>query len=397
MNNIFNDNIKAYKNFNMGTEIDIAGTFIYNGIKELDSIEVFNYESEIFTFLYLVSVGIERLQKVLIVLAENISNDKIEEFEKGLITHSHQDLHRMIKGTIDIDFNSRENKFLQVLNNFYKSCRYERFSIKDEYNSEKIILLEYIKENLSNEIIESDFFGNIINTIKVKELLGKVVGAIARTYYNNIYDLASKQNLYTYELRCNSKASKIFLTPVRKNSLQEQLINEQIAFKEFLIFFINTKSKNSFYQFIEQIKPLDLDIELANLHLESICKGNMPDDLVEEVEFWYGENNYSKERIEEVNCIGDCRVDFSYIKILRLREIVEKVISKQYRWEDFIENFSSISLGVENDEILEMLNDIFTVGNQYNESSNNFADKEKEVIDRFKILYKELNIMLEYI
>ncbi|WP_427340451.1 hypothetical protein [Caloranaerobacter sp. DY30410] len=81
--------VTYFKNFTIETEIDIAGTFIYNGIREFNRLETFNNEQEIFHVLYPISVGIERLQKVLIVLLEDISLDELEDFEKSLITHSH--------------------------------------------------------------------------------------------------------------------------------------------------------------------------------------------------------------------------------------------------------------------------------------------------------------------
>lgn len=68
-NTIFN-----YKNFYMVTELDVSGTFIYEGIKQLNRTEVFSIESEIFYFLYNISVGIERLQNVLLVLLEKINS-----------------------------------------------------------------------------------------------------------------------------------------------------------------------------------------------------------------------------------------------------------------------------------------------------------------------------------
>ncbi|WP_143317743.1 hypothetical protein [Clostridium sp. HBUAS56017] len=390
MKNIFNDHIKHYKNFNMGAEIDIAGTFIYNGIKELDSIESFHYGSEVFTFLYPISVGIERLQKSLIVLVENISEDEIEDFERSLITHSHQGLHDRIKKHIDIKFNSRQNGFLQILNNFYKNCRYERFNIKGQYDSEKVILIDYIKANLSDDKIERDIFGNEINTTKTKELLGRVIGSIARTYYENIYEFASRENLYTYELRSGSKASKIFLSQVSKNSLQEQIINEQISLKEFLVFLINTKSKNSFYKFIKEIQPLNLDIALANSYLESICKGNIPSDLVDEVEFWYEECSYSKDRVEMIDCIGNTMMDFEFGVILKLKEELEKVISRESTCDNFANEFSERIEEIDDEEVLRILNDILIICNEYKQDNNDSTTREEGFFTNIESLYEEL-------
>ena len=67
------DPICYHKNFNMSNELDVAGTFIYEGIKQLGRIEVFSVESEVFFFLYTISVGIERLQKILLVLLEDMN------------------------------------------------------------------------------------------------------------------------------------------------------------------------------------------------------------------------------------------------------------------------------------------------------------------------------------
>lgn len=37
-----------WKNFNMGTELDVAGTFIYNEIYSFSLMENFYYEDEVF-------------------------------------------------------------------------------------------------------------------------------------------------------------------------------------------------------------------------------------------------------------------------------------------------------------------------------------------------------------
>lgn len=380
---IFSNPIKLYKNFNMGTEIDIAGIFIYNGIKELDSMESLYYESEVFGFLYPISIGIERLQKVLIVLGENISEKEVEEFEKSLITHSHQDLQNRIKKHIDIKFNPKQNSFLQVLNNFYKNCRYERFNVRGKYDLEKRILIDYVKKNLNNETIDEYCLSN-----EIKEFLGRIIGSIARNYYDNIYKLASKQNLYTYELRSGSKARKVFLSQLKNNSLQEQVVNEQISLKEFFIFLINTTTRNNFYKFIKEIEPLEFDIYLANSYLESICKGNIPSELVNEVEYLYGESGYSKDRIEMINCIGNDRVDFNFIVIIKLKEELELLISKEYSCEKFVCEFPQIINDIENEEVLEILDDILKMCDEFKKGEYDTKIRQQKFVDNVKVIYE---------
>jgi len=80
-------------------------------------------------------------------MIEDINEGNMLAFEESLITHSHQELHDRIKQKCSISFNSRENGFLQVLSEFYKKCRYDRFNISGRYGAEKTILGNYIKNN----------------------------------------------------------------------------------------------------------------------------------------------------------------------------------------------------------------------------------------------------------
>lgn len=154
----------------MGTEIDIAGTFIHHGIREFNRLKSFHYESEIFHVLYPISVGIERLQKALIVLLEDIPLDQIELFEKSLITHSHQELHVRILESCDIKFNSHQYRFLQVITNFYNTCRYERFNISNDYAKERDLLTDFLCTSLEIDINTSNLFPTY-NDDRIKDFL----------------------------------------------------------------------------------------------------------------------------------------------------------------------------------------------------------------------------------
>lgn len=390
MSDIYNDPILSYKNFKMGTEIDIAGVFIYNGMKELEQLDSFYNESEIFSFLYNISVGIERLQKVLIVLLEEINEDNIIEFEKSLITHSHQELQDRIKRKCSITLASRQNKFLQVLNNFYKGCRYDRFNILGKYGSEKTILSEYIHNNLNSDDYEIDIFsGDIRNNLKIKELIGRIIGSIARKYYNEICNQSRKQNIYTYELRHESKAAKIFLPEFRKNSLQEQTINEKIALKEFIVFLINTQEVNSFTRFLKEIKPLELDVSLANQYLEDLSKGIVSQELIDTVESLYEENLYSADRIQMVDLIGNSRVMFELSAVNECNEMMKALISKDYNCYEFAQNFPNKIVYLEDDEGIELLKDIPEMCKDFIECYQRGEDDSIKFIDTIKNIYEE--------
>lgn len=379
MNNLF-----FYKNFNMGSELDIAGTFIYDGMRTLEEIVSFETESEIFSFLYHVSVGIERIQKVIIVLLEEITAHNVSEFEKSLITHSHQELHFRIKNKREIEFSSKENQFLQILNEFYKKCRYDRFNIISINGTETKLIVDYIIKWVGD--YERNIFSNaIINNDKIKDLFGRVIGSISKKYYSLVYEVASKQNMYTYELRSGSKAEKIFLNEFRKNSLYQLTFNEKIALKELLIYLINTKDKNPFFRFMREIEPLDIDCALVNEYIEDLSKGIISQDLIDTIDFLYQENDYSKERIEKVSLIGDSQVLFEYGIIIKCREILQKIIKGKYNYSELAATLIDEMEYIDDDEINSKMEYIIQECRSF---LNNKKDNEKAIKD-LKLLAKD--------
>ncbi len=343
----------------MGSELDIAGTFIYDGMRTLDEIITFESNSEIFSFLYHVSVGIERLQKVLIVLLEEINNDNMRSFEKGLITHSHQELQNRIKNKSKITFSPKENSFLQILNEFYNKYRYDRYNILSHNETEKVLIDEYILKWVNSSDYERNIISDsIVNNDKIKDIFGRIIGSISKKYYSKIYECASEQNIYTYELRSGSKAEKVFLNEFRKNSLYEQTFNEKIAFKELLIFLANTTTKNPFMRFLREIKPLDIDAALVNEYIEDLSKGVISQDLIDTVECLYQENGYSIDRIEEVNLIGNSQACFDIWHIIRCSEVLQSLINGESNHYETISRFLKEMEYISDDEVKTVLEDI---------------------------------------
>ncbi|MFE1628654.1 hypothetical protein ACFLFF_18055 [Brevibacillus reuszeri] len=296
-----------YKNFNMGLEIDIAGTFIYDGINNLKIMQNFDIESEVFSFLYHISVGIERMQKVIIVLLEEIDGE--EEFEKSLISHNHCDLHDRIRSKKSINFHEKQNEFLQLITRFYKGGRYNNYAISSELKRDVIAINNYFKKYVTYKSDPSYFD----NRDKEKELLGRVIGSITSTYYNLIESICSEKNIYTYELRNKSKAQKVFLPEYKKNSLNEININETIAFKELVIFLLNTGQSDGFLEFMKQVSPLNIDIAFLKQYLSEVIKGEISQQLIDEVEHLYYEEENIKERLELLSLIGNEYVFFDEI------------------------------------------------------------------------------------
>lgn len=233
MDQLFPDKVWNYKNFNMVTELDIAGEFIYDGIHTLNQMKAVNEEASLFSFLYHTAVGIERLQKIIIVLFEVVKTEQQEEFEKSLITHSHTGLHERIKKLTKIDFNARENRFLHMLTSFYNSARYDRFNLNSQFVKEQQLFSDYLIEHIGADKIKYDFFYTkvILLTPQIKEILGRIIGTISKKYYNLVREGCTKAGTFTYELRTDSKAEKVFRSTYKKNSLQEQKVTEKNSIK----------------------------------------------------------------------------------------------------------------------------------------------------------------------
>ena len=175
------DKIWNYKNFNMVYELDVAGEFIYDGIQALNQMNSISIGAPIFSFLYHLSVGIERLQKIILVLFEDITLENYEEFEKSLITHSHGYLHERISKKVNVDFNSRENEFLTLLSTFYNHSRYNRFNFNASLNQEKELLEEYILKYINDYFLYYSMNEYLQFDLSIKKwynINNKVIGVI---------------------------------------------------------------------------------------------------------------------------------------------------------------------------------------------------------------------------
>ena len=115
-----------WKNFNLGGELNIAGSFLYNSIFHLSGMRNFHRDFECFEVLYNASVGIERLQKISIILLDHNDSVDQEEFENNLITHDHVKLIQRIKNLLELKLAPDHNNLLTLLKDFYKINRYDR-------------------------------------------------------------------------------------------------------------------------------------------------------------------------------------------------------------------------------------------------------------------------------
>ncbi|HGA1267652.1 TPA: hypothetical protein ACIRHZ_002088, partial [Streptococcus suis] len=107
--------------------LDISGEFIYTGISIVNNMDRIAPEmpTELFLALYNISVGVERLQKIILVLWEFDEVDSIEDFSESLKIHNQVELHSRIEKAINKKiFSKQECQFLELLKEFYSNARY---------------------------------------------------------------------------------------------------------------------------------------------------------------------------------------------------------------------------------------------------------------------------------
>lgn len=146
------DQLWKYKNFNMVIELDIAGEFIYNGIREFCRLKYISNEGPTFVSLYNMAVGIERLEKIVYVLWTLDDEVDKTKFEKELITHSHTGLRDKIKEVLkihneNIEFSKQENALFELLCGFYNTARYMRFNIDGDWDKEIELIRTFLKSD----------------------------------------------------------------------------------------------------------------------------------------------------------------------------------------------------------------------------------------------------------
>lgn len=352
MNSQFPGSLWNYKNFNMVNELNIAGEFIYDGVDALNRMNTIDEIPLLFSFLYHVSVGIERIQKIILVLFELDEHDDYQAFEKSLISHSHIDLNRRIKEQCSFfTSTSRENAFLAVLSQFYLTARYSRFNVGTEHDLERRLVSEYIQNNLANERIERHFItGQIVINHDVKELFGRVIGSLAKKYYCAVRQGCDKAGTFSYELQPNSKAERVFYSTEQKNSLYREKVNESIALKEFFVYLRNTSDSNAFIRFIESINPLEMDPGMINEYISDFCNGTIPQALIDEIETLY-EGIAIKDRIQLISGLGEMNADFEWIDVNQCFLLLKDLMERKCDCKAFIELILPIVERIKEDEV----------------------------------------------
>ncbi|CAD7027254.1 hypothetical protein REJC140_02479 [Pseudorhizobium endolithicum] len=282
-----------WKNFNLGTELDIAGRFLFNGLQVFHEMEHFAAEEDAFEFLYFLAVGLERLLKIAVILTEHDSAVDQDAFEKSLITHAHQELVLRLRAKHDLKFSARENEFIALLGRFYRSQRYGRYSLSSAFvpAQERLELVKFLETHLDIKIDISGWLTITPNERRHRKFIGRVVSKIVNPVHRIVEDEARRLNIYTYEIDYRSKASKIFLS--KKFDFEE----EDILQAELITYFISGEACGPNARLIRDlIKPLPFDPALEGEYLAALRSDRRKITVLDELESHYEDIDNFKER-----------------------------------------------------------------------------------------------------
>lgn len=290
-----------WKNFRLGEEIHISGTFIYNGLRRFHELRKLDFTDELFEFLYELSIGLERLLKVAVVLYEHSEATNQNELEQSLITHNHLDLVARLRRHVEFNLGTTQIDLLRLLGTFYKSLRYDRFALTSAYEGKKEAkaIRELLAKHLYVEFPDDDSIFGTDNDDRYRKFIRRTVLKIAREVYRTLEVRATQINLHTYELRNGSKAENVFLREV-------EIADEDILWKELLIFFMNVKADSGYLQFLRLTPPLEFDPALVADYLDCFKSDSLKANVMDELEHYYAEmdRDERKERLQRMRVIG---------------------------------------------------------------------------------------------
>ena len=138
------------------------------------------------------------------------------------------------------------------------------------------------------------------------------LGKLAVHYYSLIHEKARELNTYTYEIDSFSRAARVFWS-VQRRTLYEQMILEQNATKELLLYIYKKNRGTGVFRLLDEMEALDFDDGSVNEYLEDLCAGKVNDLLIDYVDDSHEDIEdiaKRKERKELLSLIGNSSVMF---------------------------------------------------------------------------------------
>lgn len=293
------DNKQSYLSLQLNSELHVAGEFIYDaclGIYNLVG-EVRHSESELFTILYFASVGIERLQKIIVIMKNSPNSEedleKIEKKEKeNLYKHSTHALSNSIdRLSSEAKLTADEKKLTSKLTEFYNNYRYGYYHFGHGQNavSEKFrVDFAGQKIGINDSDTVSKLFEDFVLTREGLRSFFDTFVQIVSKYLKLIRNLSRKNGVFTDETESQTKLS--FIINYSRDGMN---LKKGIALRELSILELAyVLSRDSEDKLEDMIDPADLTD-----YIKSISGGQPCQALIDA----YCDSMYYEEKMDEYN------------------------------------------------------------------------------------------------
>lgn len=298
--------IDYYKNFNMGRELETAGEFIYESMREMYTLKSFYNHYQINKILYNGAIGIERLQKIFLCMHLMNSQENFDNPPDLLLEHNHIALHDKAKSIAPLPINKNQENLLRVFQTYYNNHRYGEFLLDYDCDSLRILFSSYFTK-ITNVSYNLDSPNNPHDLEVVRRMYINNLGIIAREYFKLIHVKAKALNIFTTELSYESNASKVFFLRDGEK-MYERIKLESLAAKELIIYLSKFNSKADVKKITSKIKRIKFDPALINDYLSDITSFRASNALTDFVENYYDETDNPPKitsRIKMVELVGD--------------------------------------------------------------------------------------------
>lgn len=290
--------------FDLGRELETAGEFLYDAVKNFAKLDSLARQYEVNYILFHASIGIERLQKLLLFLKLGNDAESYKAQEADFRTWSHEKLHGRIAGDYGIRFGNEELHFLTVLSDYYREYRYSVYELPNTRPDLRLLIMQFFNIQLKLTVdYEKDY---IKYKSEICALFGKTVGRIIRTYYAAIKEKAKSVGL-TSEIDKDTIAYPLFNKETAGDDLTALAAQSIAAQKELMLLVRRADGGGSFTEFLDNIEPLALDPGAVNDYLSEIYKNGYSEKLTSAVDALYAKMDGEKLRIrkELISLIGD--------------------------------------------------------------------------------------------
>lgn len=201
----------------------------------------------------------------------------------------------------NLQLSNIHREFLSILSKFYKTHRYGRYSLSavPEIYEEQRLFLDFVAKHLKISLPIDDEFAPIPNTDQIRRFVGKVVKKICDELFQVVRQRTEELNIYTTEIRGDSKALKVFYGE------RLDFIDEKLKKKELLLFLMNPKSHGPHIDLLKSFDALELDPELTPKYIQALLNDASLPYVADEVDEVYTEVTNIRERLDFLAIVDD--------------------------------------------------------------------------------------------